>query len=210
MRQSAWSYDTYSASIDGPYESDDMFDTSSEQCNGEDFYVSYSLMTPWKIGAAMSYTFGKRLALNAEYEYDNASATKFTDGYDIDEAQNEEILYNLKAQHTIRLGAELSLGKFALRAGYNYISSPFDREAYKCIDNATKVDTSTEYMNRFGKNVFTFGGGYAGKYMYFDIAYMCQVQNAEFYPFYDMDYVNPAASVATVGHSIMAGVGIRF
>ena len=202
--------DTYSASIDGPYESDDMFDTSSEQCNGEDFYVSYSLMTPWKIGAAISYTFGRRLALNAEYEYDNASATNFTGEYDVDVAQNEEISYNLKAQHTIRLGAELSLGKFALRAGYNYISSPFDKEAYKCIDNATVVDTSTEYMNRFGKNVFTFGGGYAGKYMYFDIAYMCQVQNAEFYPFYDMDYVNPAASVATVGHSIMAGVGIRF
>jgi hypothetical protein len=65
-------------------------------------------------------------------------------------------------------------------------------------------------MNRFGKNVFTFGGGYAGKYLYFDIAYMCQKQNSDFYPFYDMDYINPAATVSTVKQSIMAGIGIRF
>ena len=158
----------------------------------------------------MNSPFGKYLALNAEYEYDDASATKFTDGYDIDEAQNEEISCNLKAQHTIRLGAELSFGKFALRAGYNYISSPFYKEAYKCIDNATVVDTSTEYMNRFAKNVFTFGAGYTGKYIYFDLAYMYQKQNSDFYPFYDMDYENPAAAVSTVGHSVMAGIGIRF
>ena len=202
--------DSYSASIDGPYERDDFFDTSSDLCYGDDFYVSYHLKTAWKFGAAMSYTFGKYLALNAEYEYDDASATKFTDGYDIDEAQNEEISCNLKAQHTIRLGAELSFGKFALRAGYNYISSPFYKEAYKCIDNATVVDTSTEYMNRFAKNVFTFGAGYTGKYIYFDLAYMYQKQNSDFYPFYDMDYENPAAAVSTVGHSVMAGIGIRF
>ena len=202
--------DVYSASIDGPSETDDFFETTSDLCYGDDFYVSYSLKTAWKFGAAVSYTFGKYLALNAEYEYDDVTATKFTDGYDIDMAQNEEISYNLKAQHTIRLGAELSLGKFALRAGYNYITSPFYKDAYKCIDNATIVDTSTEYMNRFGKNVFTFGGGYAGKYLYFDIAYMCQKQNSDFYPFYDMDYINPAATVSTVKQSIMAGIGIRF
>ena len=202
--------DVYSASIDGPSEADDFFETTSDLCYGDDFYVSYSLKTAWKFGAAVSYTFGKFLALNAEYEYDGITATKFTDGYDIDMAQNEEISYNLKALHTIRLGAELSLGKFALRAGYNYITSPFYKDAYKCIDNATIVDTSTEYMNRFGKNVFTFGGGYAGKYLYFDIAYMCQKQNSDFYPFYDMDYINPAATVSTVKQSIMAGIGIRF
>ena len=202
--------DVYSASIDGPSEADDFFETTSDLCYGDDFYVSYSLKTAWKFGAAVSYTFGKFLALNAEYEYDDITATKFTDGYKIDMAQNEEISYNLKALHTIRLGAELSLGKFALRAGYNYITSPFYKDAYKCIDNATIVDTSTEYMNRFGKNVFTFGGGYAGKYLYFDIAYMCQKQNSDFYPFYDVDYINPAATVSTVKQSIMAGIGVRF
>ena len=110
----------------------------------------------------------------------------------------------------MRIGAEVPLKKFALRAGYNYISSPFTADAYKCMSNATMVDTSTEYMNKYSKNVFTFGLGYTSKLLYIDFAYMCQKQKSDFYPFYDEDYVNPSAAVSTTSHSIVAAVGIRF
>lgn len=213
--------DSYSASIDGPRPNDDYFATESEECYGDKVYVSYSLRTPWKFGAAMSYTFGNFLAVNAEYEYSDAASTSFTEGNDIDLAQNEEVSYNLKAQHTVRLGAEFSLNKLmkgagfdkvssSVRVGYNFISSPFKNDAYKCMDNAVLVDTSTEFMNKYSKNVFTAGFGMVVKSFYFDLAYMYQTQKSDFYPFYDMDFVNPAAKVKTTGHTIMAGVGIRF
>lgn len=213
--------DSYSASIDGPRPNDDYFATESEECYGDKVYVSYSLRTPWKFGAAMSYTFGNFLAVNAEYEYSDAASTSFTEGNDIDLAQNEEVSYNLKAQHTVRLGAEFSLNKLmkgagfdkvssSVRVGYNFISSPFKNDAYKCMDNAVLVDTSTEFMNKYSKNVFTAGFGVVVKSFYFDLAYMYQTQKSDFYPFYDMDFVNPAAKVKTTGHTIMAGVGIRF
>lgn len=213
--------DSYSASIDGPHPIDDYFATESEECYGDKVYVSYSLRTPWKFGAAMSYTFGNFLAVNAEYEYSDAASTSFTEGNDIDLAQNEEVSYNLKAQHTVRLGAEFSLNKLmkgagfdkvssSVRVGYNFISSPFKNDAYKCMDNAVLVDTSTEFMNKYSKNVFTAGFGMVVKSFYFDLAYMYQTQKSDFYPFYDMDFVNPAAKVKTTGHTIMAGVGIRF
>lgn len=213
--------DSYSASIDGPHSNDDYFATESEECYGDKVYVSYSLRTPWKFGAAMSYTFGNFLAVNAEYEYSDAASTSFTEGNDIDLAQNEEVSYNLKAQHTVRLGAEFSLNKLmkgagfdkvssSVRVGYNFISSPFKNDAYKCMDNAVLVDTSTEFMNKYSKNVFTAGFGMVVKSFYFDLAYMYQTQKSDFYPFYDMDFPNPAAKVKTTGHTIMAGVGIRF
>lgn len=213
--------DSYSASIDGPHRNDDYFATESEDCYGDKVYVSYSLRTPWKFGAAMSYTFGNFLAVNAEYEYSDAASTSFTEGNDIDLAQNEEVSYNLKAQHTVRLGAEFSLNKLmkgagfdkvssSVRVGYNFISSPFKNDAYKCMDNAVLVDTSTEFMNKYSKNVYTAGLGMVVKSFYFDLAYMYQTQKSDFYPFYDMDFVNPAAKVKTTGHTIMAGVGIRF
>lgn len=213
--------DSYSASIDGPRPNDDYFATESEECYGDKVYVSYSLRTPWKFGAAMSYTFGNFLAVNAEYEYSDAASTSFTEGNDIDLAQNEEVSYNLKAQHTVRLGAEFSLNKLmkgagfdkvssSVRVGYNFISSPFKNDAYKCMDNAVLVDTSTEFMNKYSKNVFTAGFGVVVKSFYFDLAYMYQTQKSDFYPFYDMDFVNPAAKVKTTEHTIMAGVGIRF
>lgn len=196
--------DISSAIMEGPY--GDVYDTYNEDCYGDDLYVSYSLSTPWRFGAALSYTFGKYLALNAEYEYADASGTSFTNGDDIDRAQNEEIAYNLKSQHTVRLGAEFTIKKFAVRAGYNYISAPFNRSAYKWMDNATIVDTATEYMNKFGKNVLTFGGGYVAKSFYFDIAYMYQRQNAEFYPY----SAAPTTTLVTNSHSLVAGIGLRF
>lgn len=198
--------DYSSAIIEGPH--GDVFDTYSKECYGDDVYVYYNLRTPWRFGAALSYTFGKMVALNAEYEFADASGMSFTDGYAVDRAQNEEISYNLKPQHTVRFGAELSLKSFSLRAGYNYISSPFRSNAYKCIDNAVITDTSTEFLNRYDKNIFTFGAGYVVKGLYFDIAYMYQMQKADFYPYDDVD--NPATKVKTNTHSIVASLGFRF
>ncbi|MBO7271441.1 MAG: hypothetical protein J6U89_01040 [Bacteroidaceae bacterium] len=202
--------DSSSASMFGPF--GEGYETKHEDCFGDELYVAYSLRTPWRFGASMSYTFGKYVALNAEYEYSDISDIMFTDGTDADKAQNEEILYNLKQQHTVRLGAELSLGKFAFRAGYNYISSPFRADAFKFMDNAAITDTSTEFINRFDKNIATCGIGYAGEMLYFDVAYMYQRQNADFSTYYDIDLMSPApvASVKTTSHSVVASVGIRF
>ena len=65
-------------------------------------------------------------------------------------------------------------------------------------------------MNRFEKNIFTLGAGYRYKNFYLDVAYMLQTQKADFYPFYDTEYVNPAADVEFADNSIMATFGVRF
>lgn len=200
--------DVSSASMYGPY--GEGYKTSDAECYGDDFYVAYHFYTPWKLGAAMSYTFGRFLALNAEYEYSDATVASFTDGYDIDKAQNEQISCNMLPQHTLRVGAEIMIKKLALRLGYNKMTAPFSSGAYKSIDNASIVDTSTEYFNKFGKDIATVGLGYAGKHLYFDVAYMYQTQYSQFYPYYDKDYVNPATKVKTTGHTVYAGIGIRF
>lgn len=202
--------DVSSASIQGPY--GDLYDTRDTECYGDDLRVEYSLQTPWRFNTSMSYTFGQSVALNAEYEYANAASTRFSNKTGIGRAQNEEIVCNLKSQHTVRLGAEFYIKKCALRAGYNYISSPFLNRAYKNLGNATVTDTSTEYMNNFGKHVGTLGLGYAGKRFYVDIAYMLQSQKSDFYAYSDnyQGNLNPATKVDCLSHSVVAGVGVRF
>ena len=185
-------------------------ETSSEYCYGDDFYTPYSLMTPWKYGASLSYTFGRYVALNAEYEYADASRITFTDGADVDLAQNDEIARNLKPQHTVRLGAEFSWKNLAFRVGYNYITSAFSSNAFKNLSASSIVDTSTECMNKFDKKIITCGIGYVGKLIYIDLAYMRQQQNGEFYPYYDFDKANPSATLKTNIHSLYAGIGFRF
>jgi hypothetical protein len=198
------------ASIIGPY--GDSFDTRDSDAYGGDLISRFSVRSPWRVNAAMSYTFGRSVALNAEYEYTDPSAMEFTKRTDISFAQNEEISKNLQAQHTFKLGAELSVGNYAVRAGYNHITAPFKKSAYKYMYNAAVTETSTDYMNRFCKDVLTLGLGHAGKTFYINAAYMMQIQKSDFYPFYDLDYdePSPVAHVKTTSSSIVVGVGVRF
>ena len=172
--------------------------------------VQSNLRTPWRLNASMSYTFGTYVALNAEYEYADYTTAAFTGRGQVYKAQNEEIGLNMKAQHTVRVGAELNVDGFAARLGYNYMTAPFVAGAYKEMYNASVAETSTQYMNRFDKNVITSGIGFQGKMFYLDIAYVLEMQKADFYPFYDYEFVNPGAAVTMNNHSLVATLGMRF
>ena len=184
--------------------------TDNSECFNGTLAVNENLRTPWRLNASMSYTFGTYLALNAEYEYANYAQSAFTANGRLYKAQNEEIGYNLKQQHIARVGAELNFDRYALRAGYNYLSAPFASGAYKELYNAAITETSTEYMNSYEKNVATAGIGYKGSVFYFDVAYMYEIQRAEFFPFYDSEWTNPGAAVTRTNHSFVATVGMRF
>jgi hypothetical protein len=76
--------------------------------------------------------------------------------------------------------------------------------------SASVAETSTEYMNRYEKDVVTCGIGFCGKTFYFDMAYKLEMQKADFYPFYDAEVPNPGAKVNLINHSAMATLGMRF
>ena len=186
------------------------FSTVDADRFGSELLVKSKLRTPWRFNASMAYTFGTYLALNAEYEYADYSKSKFTNHGSVNDAQNEEIRYNMTEQHTARVGAELNVEGFAVRVGYNYSTAPFKTEAYKELMSASVAETSTEYMNRYEKDVVTCGIGFSGKTFYFDMAYKLEMQKADFYPFYDAEVPNPGAKVNLINHSAMATLGMRF
>lgn len=177
---------------------------------GSELQVNSKFYTPWRFNASMAYTFGSYLALDAEYEYADYTKSNFGKYGSVIKAQNEEIGYNLKAQHTARVGAEVTVDGFAVRVGYNYITAPFKDDACKYMYNASVAETSTDYMNRYEKDIITCGFGFSGKAFYFDVAYMLELQKAEFFPFYDMEIPNPGAKVNSINHTAMATLGMRF
>ena len=187
-----------------------VIDTRDYELYNGDVILRSKLATPMRLNASMSYTFGTYLAVNAEYEYADFSTGKFSGASSVAKAQNEEIGYNMKEQHTARVGAELNLDGFAIRAGYNFSTSPFCSDAYKNMFNAAVTSTSTEFQNRLEKEVITAGCGYRGKNFYFDVAYMLQRQGSDFSPFYDSEYVNPTARVVNNTQSIVGTIGMRF
>lgn len=186
------------------------FSTTDAQLYNDMLSVKSRLRSPWRFNASMSYTFGTYLALDAEYEYADYRKSQFMGRGDVEKCQNSEFGYNMEAQHIVRAGAELNIDGFALRAGYNYLSAPFKKSAYKDLYNAAITETSTEYMNYFDKNVVTLGCGWRKGPFYLDLAYMLEMQNSEFYPFDDYPYGNPGATVKHTNHSVIATVGMRF
>lgn len=200
----------YYADIEGPF--GDFYDTRDYELFSDVLRLRSKFNSPWRYIASASYTFGTFMALNVDYEYADYSSAEYKR---VDagsrNAQNEEIKYNLKEQHSLRVGAEFNLGGgISLRGGYSYSSAPFRTSAYKEMLNMPVTATSTDYNNRYSKEAVTIGGGYRGEVFYFDMAYVFDTQESDFYPYYDKEIINPAARMEYSNHTLTATVGLKF
>jgi len=194
--------------IDGEYRE---MATYWPEAYGEDYIVDYNVSSPWRMNVSAGYTFDNYLALNAEYELvDYSSANmEYDDGTEMP-AMEEEFESNMKTQHILRLGAEMRLDdNLSMRFGYNYISSAFREDAWKYI-SPSSATTATDYTNTKDTNLFTLGLGYRGKSMYFDAAYQCMMQNADFYTYKDPKFSLPATEVSNFQNKLIFTFGVRF
>lgn len=194
--------------IDGEYRE---MATYWPEAYGEDYIVDYNVSSPWRMNVSAGYTFDNYLALNAEYELVSYSSAnmEYDDGTEMP-AMEEEFESNMKNQHILRLGAEMRLDdNLSMRFGYNYISSAFREDAWKYI-SPSSATTATDYTNTKDTNLFTLGLGYRGKSMYFDAAYQCMMQNADFYTYKDPEFSLPATEVSNFQNKLIFTFGVRF
>lgn len=194
--------------IDGEYRE---MATNWYEAYGEDYIVDYNVTSPWRMNVSAGYTFGNFLAMNAEYELvDYSSANmNYMDGTEMPDME-EEFESNMKTQHILRLGAEMRLDQnFSMRFGYNYISSAFREDAWKYI-SPSSATTATDYTNTKDTNLFTVGLGYKGKDFYFDAAYQCVMQDADFYTYKDPEFSLPATKVSNFQNKLIFTLGKKF
>ena len=204
----------------------------------------YNIRTPWRLQLSAATTVSDWLALDAEYELANCSKTavKYPNHYtydgpslidsDLDLFVEKEVDYCLRPQHTIRLGAEARFASnFYGRIGYNFVSSPFKKNAflnlspaesegdYTEVSNTTYNATSTDYVNLGNTNRLSLGLGWHGKHVYFDAAYILQNQSAEVYPFSNYEYDSEGYLLGNsmkpfekdiVRHSALFTFGVKF
>ena len=190
----------------------------------------YNVRTPWRLGVSMATTVGSRVALDAEYELANyrKSNISYPDYYDdwgsvydgeTDYALREEIKRFMKPVHTFRVGAEVRAGKGTyLRAGYNYVSAPFEKDAYLNLFTASSsyfYQTNTDYVNLGATNRYTAGLGWRGKHFYADAAYQFQKQTGDLYTFHLPEAGSEANRLAAAPvdlkrHQLLFTVGYKF
>lgn len=125
--QTATSYDlemTYDAHLQSRYADWMYLYPRDEQGNILDYGESnFTLITPAKYTAGLSFTVGKFATINADIESINYSKMRFKGMYD-DNAN--DVIRNIYDQvYNIRAGAEFRISQLYLRAGGSYLPSPF-------------------------------------------------------------------------------------
>lgn len=160
----------------------------------------YSLRTPWRAIGSAALMFKKLGFVTAEVEYLDYSNARFdfvayNQG---DEAYllglNETINNKYGSTLNIRLGGEIALSKFRLRAGYAIYGSPFRPGI--AIEDATLTNISV-------------GAGYHGKNVFFDFAFVNSSSSEEYVP-----YVAPSSAPSVLNKTnntnIVLTVGYKF
>ena len=182
--------------------------TWDEAAYGRDYVTDYTMMSPAKFNVSLGGTIARSWALGAEYEYTDYSKIRL---YEVDGmeniAMNEHTRDIFTGHHTLRLGVEKVFGRFYTRAGYNYLTGGYKRDAWKMIP-VNSVQTNTAYTNLRSTSNYTCGIGYRGDVYYIDAAMLYGVQLADFYPFDDSEL-----KATTLSRNLIKGavtIGMRF
>lgn len=189
---------------------------SNEYGDFMSYQYNYRVRTPWKLNVSLGATLFRRLAVDAEYEYLDASKSKimYDDGVSIDVLNGGYGVFGsgteqaFKKQHTARIGAEFRLlPSLAVRAGYNYTTALTDQSAFKFMESGS-ARTDTEYVNLNDRSSFSCGLGYAARIFYFDIAYQFMRYDADFYAFDSLRM--PGMDLKTKRHQVLFTLGFRY
>lgn len=197
-------------------------------------YMEFRTNTPMHFGLSLGHTVGNTIALGATYDYadygtiDNRIIRgdySYYSGYDYDDSEsdyrmNSHTKETLRGVHTLKLGAEVKLlPQLSLRAGYNYVSPKYQKNAYRdvTIDSpGTFMSSTTDYINWHSTNRITAGVGFNLGGFTIDLAYQYSNTSGEYYPFlsyYSKDEYNNVCNAVKVNntrHQALLTFGYRF
>lgn len=137
----------------------------------------YRISSPQKLTGSLGFILGSYGIISADVDWVNYAGMRMRgdNGYrNLFNRVNSAIDVTYRNTINARVGGELKLDKFALRAGYQYYQNPYKKE-YLNSDNAT--------------NTYSFGFGYRTKSFFIDLAYsLMKMKNG--YSLYDYYYKN--------------------
>ena len=152
-------------------------------------YFEYDLITPWKAILSASSVVNKNILLSADYEIVDYTFSRMHSDYYTFEAENTSIEELYAKTANIRLGAEMNVKPFVLRAGYSKYGSAFVNKDYS-------------------SESFSFGLGINNGGYYFDAAYVLSQGRSE-HLLYGEEYIDPIQLVNT-NHNLVFTLGFRY
>jgi len=156
-----------------------------------DWYYSYfDMSTGGRLVGSAGLIVGKMLAFNVDYTYHMNGSYKYRPSNDFS-AINNYLDDNLKDSHEVRAGGELRIDKFRVRAGYNFVGTPYNDFSLIANSGDGSGTSSQNFSELFRGNTnrFSIGAGYDFGGFYLDAAYQYQTQDYK-YVFGNATYVS--------------------
>jgi hypothetical protein len=148
---------------------------------------TYNLITPLKASVSASTIFNNNILVSAEYEIINySSAEYFTSDFD---NENKAITELYQSTANLKIGAEMNIKPFVLRAGYANYGSAFVNKDYSSEN-------------------YSFGVGINNGSYFLDAAYVLSQGRGE-HLLYGAEYIDPIQVVNT-NHNLVFTLGFRY
>ncbi|TGN30240.1 OmpP1/FadL family transporter [Empedobacter tilapiae] len=165
------------------YSAKNSFDYDKRTADTYYMYSSdYDMTRGGRFVGSLGFVVGKNLSIGADYTYhmNNDTKLKPTQYFNGD---NNFINDFVKNSNEVRVGTEYRIDRFKVRAGYNYITSPYKDFNTSKVLNTEFRDENNVPQNINLKNAFagdinrvSFGLGYDFGGFYIDAAYQYQTQ----------------------------------
>ena len=158
-----------------------------------DGFFDYKLRSPWRFIGSAGVIIQKKGFLSAEIEWVDYSGASFRyDGFPEDEREvNNDIETNLQSALNIRLGGELAMDIFRLRAGLGLLPSPLAKD--DTIQNAISLGVGVRQQNYF-----------------IDLAYRRMSSNSEYRPYLTSDAPEQVVDVSSNNNNFYLTFGFKF
>lgn len=205
-------HDTYSARVESWMEEQGNHFVRTEDVleGGFPLEYDYSLRTPYRAGASVSYIFGTNADvkqqhgfLTADVEYVNYASSKFKfnkgamEDREFADRLNRTIEDSYTGAVNVRVGGELKFNVLAVRAGFAYYGNPYN-------SNWTDTDGSIKRASA--------GLGYRNKGFFTDLTYVHTLSTKTIYNPYVLngEFEAPTAQGDLSGGNIVLTVGFKF
>jgi hypothetical protein len=162
----------------------------------------YNLNTPLKVAGGISFQLGKFGILSSDVEYINYASMKMRTDKDYNTSFDQQNVDTVntginnvyRSVFNLKLGGEIRLGNFAIRAGGGYYPSPYDKQ---------ELNKDASYAE------ITSGFGYRDNNFFFDLGFS-GIFHKEKYNLYTTDIGSNIASLNQSRYRFIATMGFKF
>jgi len=158
--------------------------------------AAFNMQSPWRFNAGAGYLIGRSGFISIDADYQNFAGTSFSsdDFASVDEAANEDVDNTLGSSLGVRVGGELNLKPFQLRAGFGYRQNPVSE---------LRNDEDAVFLDLSG------GAGYAKNKFFIDLAVRADTGVSYYSPYRTFNFDGQVVETDRARLTAILTVGLR-